>query len=156
MRALCLFVMKPAFALIIAVLLAAPANAQTRVRSTARTTAGIVAAVAGTGLIVGAFNYRRDCDEGYRSRYEGSYPNYSSFDYCTTFSERESFTQETPIAVNLRRPPLLYTGLAALTGGLLLATVWSHVDAPLGVTIDARPGRIRVSKTFSFEEGSAQ
>ena len=64
MRALCLFVMKPAFALIIAVLLAAPASAQTRVRSTARTTAGIVAAVAGTGLIVGAFNYRRDCDEG--------------------------------------------------------------------------------------------
>ena len=148
--------MKPALALIIAVLLAAPASAQTRVRSTARTTAGIVAAVAGTGLIVGAFNYRRDCDEGYRSRYESSYPNYSSFDYCTTFSERESFTQETPIAVNLRRPPLLYTGLAALTGGLLLATVWSHVDAPLGVTIDARPGRIRVSKTFSFGEGSAQ
>ena len=71
-------------------------------------------------------------------------------DYCTTFSDRESFTQATPIAVNLRRPPLLYTGLAALTGGLLLATVWSHVDAPLGVTIDARPGRVRVSKTFSF------
>ena len=105
MRALCLFVMKPAFALIIAVLLAAPANAQTRVRSTARTTAGIVAAVAGTGLIVGAFNYRRDCDEGYRSRYEGSYPNYSSFDYCTTFSERESFTQETPIAVAAAAAP---------------------------------------------------
>ena len=149
-RALCLFVMKPAFALLVAVLLAVPASAQIRVRSTARTTAGIVAAVVGTGLIVGAFNYRRDCDEGYRSRYQDGYPNYSSFDYCTTFSERESFTKETPITVNLRRPPLLYTGLAALTGGLLLATIWSHVDAPLSVTIDARPGRVRVSKTFLF------
>ena len=83
-----------AIALLVAVLLAVPTSAQTRVRSTDRTTAGLVVAAVGTGLMVVAYDWRGDCDDGYRSRYED---NYSGFDYCTTFSERESFTQPTPL-----------------------------------------------------------
>ena len=64
-----------AIALLVAVLLAVPTSAQTRVRSTDRTTAGLVVAAVGTGLMVVAYDWRRDCDDGYRSRYEDGIVN---------------------------------------------------------------------------------
>ena len=75
---------------------------------------GVVTAIAGAGMIVGAFNYKKDCDDGYRSVYEtGFRSEYATYDYCTTFAGNTVTTRETPVDISLKRPKLLYSGIGA-------------------------------------------
>lgn len=116
-----------------------PADAQTR-------TLGWTSVVVGGALIAASFNYKRDCD-GYRSRYEGGFSEgYRVYDYCTTLTDRTATTKDTPWDISLARPALLYSGIAALTGGILVATVWA--DAP--VAVSPMRGGIHVGASFGF------
>ena len=119
----------------------APAAAQTKAL-------GWTSVVAGGALIAGAFNYTRDCD-GYRSRYEGGVrEGFYVYDVCTTVEGRMTTTKDTPWDITLARTPLLYAGVAAITGGILMATVWA--DVPASPSVEMGPGHVRISKTVGW------
>ena len=112
---------------------------------------GVVTAIAGAGMIVGAFNYTKDCDDGYRSVYEtGFRSEYATYDYCTTFAGNTVTTRETPVDISLKRPKLLYSGIGAVIGGVLLATAFRGSPALKDVTLQVSPGGVHVKKSFSF------
>ena len=114
-------------------------------------TLGVVTAIAGAGMVVGAFNYKKTCDDGYRSVYEtGFRAEYATYDYCTTFAGNTVTTRETPVDISLKRPKLLYSGIGAVIGGVLLATVFRGAPALKDVTLGVGPGELRVQKAFSF------
>ena len=111
---------------------------------------GIITAVVGAGLILGAFNYSSECD-GYRTQIDSNYSiGYSGADYCTTFTSRGSRTRETPLNISLARPTLLYTGIGAMIGGTILATAFNRTPGLKDVTLQVGPGGVRVEKAFSF------
>ncbi len=116
-----------------------PAEAQTKAL-------GWTSVVAGGALIVGAFNYTRDC-AGYRSRYEGGFrEGFYVSDVCTTVEGHTMITKDTPWDITLARTPLLYTGVAAITGGILMATVWADIP----VTVAPTWGGVQVGAPFGF------
>ena len=131
---------------LVALVLPTVARAQNRVRSQQRVNAGIVSIIAGTGLVLGAFNYKRECD-GYRSQFRDGL---ESYDYCTTFSDRSSITENTPWDISLARPPMLYTGLGAVALGVLLTTIMADVPGAPGLAIAPTPGGARVTASVGF------
>ena len=129
--------------------LAAPVGAQERrVKSDTRLKTGLVLVLGGAAAMAGAFNYRRDCDDGYRS----TFGNTRQYDYCTTVAERRHVhTEETPIDVDLARPALLYVGAGAAVLGTLLATVWVDVPATRRVVeVEVEPDRVLLAARLGF------
>ena len=57
-------------------------------------------------------------------------------------------TKDTPWDITLTRTPLFYAGVAAITGGILMATVWA--DVPASPSIEMGPGHVRISKTVGW------
>ena len=93
-----------------------------------------------------AFNYRRDCDgpDQYRTTVDHGF-YYGTSDYCTTYySDGRAHTENTPIDIRLARPGMLWTGIGAIGGGLVVA-LWPSAPA---FTVE-RDGW-RVQKQFSW------
>ena len=117
----------------------APAAAQTKAL-------GWTSVVAGGALVAAAFDYSRDCG-GYRSRYEGGFrEGFYVSDLCTTVEGHTTITKNTPWDITLTRTPLLYTGVAAITSGILMATVWADIPMTVAPTL----GGVQVGVSFGF------
>ena len=105
---------------------------------------------AGGTMTALAFNYRRDCDgrDQYRTTFDHGF-YYGTSDYCTTISGGHVHTEHTPISARLARPGMLWTGIAAIGGGLVLA-LWPSAPVARVLPISAVPGRVTVGRTFGF------
>ena len=113
-----------------------PAEAQSR------RAVGWWTVAAGGAITALAFNYRRDCDgpNQYRTTYDHGF-NYGTSDYCTTISGGHAHTEHTPIDVWLARPGMLWTGIGAIGGGLVLA-LWPSAPA---FTVERHGWRVQKS-----------
>ena len=115
---------------------ARPAEAQSR------KAIGWWTVAAGSAMTALAFNYRRDCDgpDQYRTTIDRGF-DYGTSDYCTTVSDGHVHTEETPISVRLARPGMLWTGIGAIGGGLVVA-LWPSAPA---FTVERRGWRVQKS-----------
>jgi hypothetical protein len=109
-----------------------------------KVTGGLLIA-SGAGLMLGAFNYGSPCPAGYSSTYTPK--------TCVKFDLFGGARDAIPASpyMDLRRPPLLYSGAGAVTGGIVLLMLpkrAAKVTKDLNVSVT--PKGWLASKTITF------
>lgn len=134
-----------AVAALAVVALHAPAEAQSK------KTLGAVLAIAGGGMMAGAFDYRADvCPDGYSTHTFHNRPT-----ECLFVSSTPPFNtdvQEATTKATLKRQRLLWAGLGAAVGGVVLLLLPGETGqaASRAVDVQIAPDRVKLGKTFSW------
>ena len=133
-------------AVVVAVVtLHAPAAAQSK------TTLGTVLVIAGGGMMAGAFNYRSDvCPEGYSTHTYQDLPTQCLF--ASSIPPYDTDVREATTKATLKRQRLLWAGLGAAVGGVVLLLLPGETGqaASRAVDIQIAPDRVKLGKTFGW------
>ena len=108
-----------------------------------RKVAGAVLAVAGAGLIAGAFDWSTQCPPGYSTHTFQNLPT-----QCVFISSRGSDVQEATTKLSFERPALVWAGAATAVTGVVLLLLPKKVAKT--VQLSVAPSRVSASKTFGF------
>ena len=114
-----------------------------------RRTWGWITAAAGGGLIAAAFNYSPDqCPPGYSTH---------TYDYgatqCVYISPTppyDSDIREATTDVELARRGVLWAGVGAMIGGVVLAVLPGGRSVSRVVDVQVSPDRVTIGRTFGF------
>ena len=114
-----------------------------------RSTWGWITAAAGGGLIAAAFDYSPDqCPAGYSRHTYDNLPTQCVFiSYDPPY---DSDIQEATTGVELSRRGLLWAGVGAMVGGVVLALIPGGQAVSRTVDVQMSPGRVTVGRTFGF------
>lgn len=114
-----------------------------------RSTWGWITTAAGGGLIAAAFDYSPDqCPAGYSTHTADNLPTQCVFiSYDPPY---DSDIQEATTGVELSRRGLLWAGVGAMVGGVVLALIPGGQAVSRAVDVQMSPGRVTVGRTFGF------
>ena len=110
---------------------------------------GWVTAAAGGGLIAAAFNYSPDqCPSGYSTHTADNLPTQCIF--ISRTPPYDTDIQEATTGVELARRGVLWAGVGAMVGGIVLAVLPGGSAVSRAVDVQIAPDRVTVGRTFGF------